>query len=399
MGRVHWGSAVETIQAKSLNEPVYDIPGYELGSKLGQGGMASVYAAVQRSLDRKVAIKIMRPVGDASEEKRFLNEGRTMAKLPHPNIVGVYDISKVGDISYIAMEYLDGGSLSERMRDGLTLSDAIAIVVQIADALQFAHDNGVVHRDMKPGNILFRGRKTPVLTDFGIARVRGADAVRLTQTGMMIGTPTYMSPEQAQAGEVDGRSDQYSLGVMFYEMLARKVLFDFDTPMQVAYAHVHTPPPRLPAQVAFAQPILDKMLAKQPKDRYPDLKAFARDLRATLTGNDALQTRLNVDPTHSVSERLRALGFSDAQMDTGSGSSILPPSIAARAGEVPPVMLAKQLLENSDLKLEPIRDDWRRRKAETVQDVGPKPIPIWLRHAGTVLLVLVGAAVAWEFLK
>ncbi len=361
--------------------------------------MASVFAAVQRSLDRKVAIKIMRPVGDPSEEKRFLNEGRTMAKLPHPNIVGVYDISKVGDISYIAMEYLDGGSLSERMRDGLTLSDAIAIVVQIADALQFAHDNGVVHRDMKPGNILFRGRKTPVLTDFGIARVRGADAVRLTQTGMMIGTPTYMSPEQAQAGEVDGRSDQYSLGVMFYEMLARKVLFDFDTPMQVAYAHVHTPPPRLPAQVAFAQPILDKMLAKQPKDRYPDLKAFARDLRATLTGNDALQTRLNVDPTHSVSERLRALGFSDAQMDTGSGSSILPPALAAKAGEIPPAMLAKQLLENSDLKLEPIRDDWRRRKAESVQDVGPKPIPMWLRHAGTVLLVLVGAAVAWEFLK
>ncbi len=378
---------------------MYDIPGYELGPKLGQGGMATVFAAVQRSLDRKVAIKIMRPVGDASEEKRFLNEGRTMARLPHPNIVGVYDISKVGDISYIAMEYLDGGSLSERMRDGLTLSDAIAIVVQIADALQFAHDNGVVHRDLKPGNILFRGRKTPVLTDFGIARVRGADAVRLTQTGMMIGTPTYMSPEQAQAGEVDGRSDQYSLGVMFYEMLARKLLFDFDTPMQVAYAHVHTPPPRLPQQVAFAQPILDRMLAKQLKDRYPDLKAFARDLRATLTGNEALQTRLNVDPTHSVSERLRALGFSDAQMDTGSGSSILPPALAAKAGEVPPAVLAREMLENSDLKLEPIREDWRRRKVETVHEVGPKPIPVWLRHAGTVLLVLVGAAVVWEFLK
>ncbi len=385
----------ETIIAKSLSDPVYEIPGYELGAKIGQGGMASVYLAVQRSLDRRVAIKVMRHVGDGSEEKRFLNEGRTMARLPHPNIVGVFDISQVDGLSYIAMELLDGGSLSDRMKDGLTLSEVIAVVVQIADALQFAHENGVVHRDLKPGNILFRGKKIPVLTDFGIARIAGADAMRLTQTGMMIGTPTYMSPEQAQAGPVDGRTDQYSLGVMFYELLARKVLFDFETPMQVAYAHVNTPPPRLPDRMAFAQPILDRMLAKNPNDRFPDLKAFARDLRSLLTASDNLQQRLSVDPGHSVSERLRALGFSDAQMDTGP--TTLP---AVRpTSDVTPVVLANQLLENSSLRLEPIKDDWRRRTATSTVEVGPKPVPMWIRHVGVGVVLVVLIAVLWEVFK
>jgi len=386
----------ETIQAMSLSEPVYQIPGYELGVKIGQGGMASVFVAVQRSLDRKVAIKVMRQMGDGSEEKRFLNEGRTMARLPHPNIVGVYDISQGDGISYIAMELLDGGSLSDRMKDGLTLSEAIAVVVQIADALQFAHDNGVVHRDLKPGNILFRGKKTPVLTDFGIARVSGSDAMRLTQTGMMIGTPTYMSPEQAQAGPIDGRTDQYSLGVMFYELLARKVLFDHETPMQVAYAHVNTPPPRLPDRVAFAQPILDRMLAKNPKDRYPDLTAFARDLRGMLVTNTGLQQRLNVDTGISVSERLRALGFSDAQMETGPTAV---PAVRSTT-DVKPVVLANQLLENSNLRLEPIKEDWRRRSGNSASvEVGPKPVPMWVRHVGAGLVIIVFAAVVWELVR
>jgi serine/threonine-protein kinase PpkA len=117
------------------------------------------------------------------------------------------------------MEYLEGGTLHEKMRDGLSLAEAVVIVVQIAGALQFAHDHGIVHRDLKPANIMFRDELTPVLTDFGIARQQDASATRLTQTGMLVGTPTYMSPEQINALEVDGRSDLYSLGVMFYELL------------------------------------------------------------------------------------------------------------------------------------------------------------------------------------
>lgn len=386
---------LNTVQAKSVADPVFKIPGYELGAKIGQGGMASVYIAVQRSLDRKVAIKIMRQMGDSSEEVRFLNEGRTMARLPHPNIVGVYDISQADGISYIAMEYLDGGALSDRMKDGLTLSDAISLVVQMADALQFAHDNGVVHRDLKPANILFRGKKTPVLTDFGIARVDGQQGMRLTQTGMMIGTPTYMSPEQAVGGKIDGRSDQYSLGVMFYELLARKLLFEAETPMQVAYAHVNTPPPRLPERMAFAQPVLDRMLAKEPGDRYPDLNDFARAVRSLVTANDSLQERLSVNTSTSMSERLRSLGFSEAQLDTGAGAA---PGLR-RTGGMTSITAAADLLENSSLRLEPIKEDWRRRTSSTSSvDLGPKPMPAWVRHVGVGLVAVVAAAVLWEFL-
>src|SRR5688572_29903555 len=160
-----------------MTSPVYDIPGYEYVRELGVGGMATVYLAIQRSLERSVAIKVMRRAGaDENFEKRFLLEGRTMAKLPHRNIVGVYDIVQNETINYIAMEYLGGGTLSDRLRAGLSLAEAISIVVQIAGALQFAHDAGVVHRDLKPANIMFRDAHTPVLTDFGIARQKDAAA-------------------------------------------------------------------------------------------------------------------------------------------------------------------------------------------------------------------------------
>jgi serine/threonine-protein kinase PpkA len=302
-----------------MASPVIHIPGYEYVRELGVGGMATVYLAIQRSLDRSVAIKVMKRAGaDENFEKRFLLEGRTMAKLPHRNIVGVYDIVQNDEINYIAMEYLGGGTLSDRLRNGLALSEAISIVVQVAGALQYAHDNHVVHRDLKPANIMFRDQHTPVLTDFGIARAKDHAATRLTQTGMMIGTPTYMSPEQAMGTDVDGRSDQYSLGVLFYEMLTGAPPFGGETPLNVVLAHINQAPPPLPHPFTGFQPILDRMLSKDREQRYPDLNIFVHELKAMLTGSDTLLAKLQIDPSQSASEQLRALGFSESQINTGS---------------------------------------------------------------------------------
>jgi serine/threonine-protein kinase PpkA len=359
-----------------MTSPVYDIPGYEYVRELGIGGMATVYLAIQRSLERSVAIKVMRRAGaDENFEKRFLLEGRTMAKLPHRNIVGVYDIVQNATINYIAMEYLGGGTLSDRLRQGLSLAEAITIVVQIAGALQFAHDNGVVHRDLKPANIMFRDAHTPVLTDFGIARQRDAQSTRLTQTGMMIGTPTYMSPEQAMGTDVDGRSDQYSLGVLFYEMLTGAPPFVGETPLNVVLAHINQPPPPLPEPFAHFQPVIDRMLAKDREHRYADLTIFVKELKAMLTQSDTLLARLQIDPNQTASEQLRALGFSESQINTGMRRA----AEKLRAAERPSLRAP-----GPGVRLEPT----------TV--VAPPPKPRW-RLPAIVLAVLLAVALGLWF--
>jgi serine/threonine-protein kinase PpkA len=321
--------------ARSMTSSDTQIPGYELLRELGQGGMATVWLAIQRSLDRKVAIKVMkRNIDDLEKfERRFLVEGRTMAKLPHRNIVAVYDIVKGEEVTYIAMEYLDGGTLSTKMKEGLSLAEAISVVVQIAHALQFAHEHGVVHRDLKPANIMFRDEATPVLTDFGIAKQADQGSTRLTQTGMLVGTPTYMSPEQINALDVDGRSDLYALGILFYELLTGAPPFQADTPIAVLMSHLTQPPPPLPDQFRDFQPVVDKMLAKNRDDRFSDLREFTRDLKSAVVNNANLFARLQADPSQSSSEQLRALGFSISGGSatsnvTGpmSGQIRLPPS-------------------------------------------------------------------------
>ncbi|MBS0571187.1 MAG: protein kinase [Proteobacteria bacterium] len=322
------------------------IPGYEILRPLGAGGMSTVYLALQRSLDRTVAIKVMRRGGDAAaadaaqSEKRFLLEGRMMAKLPHRNIVAVYDIVSNEDIAYIAMEYLPGGALTDRMRAGLALGDAVAVIVQIAAALEFAHAHGVVHRDLKPANIMFRDTGTPVLTDFGIARWQDGTATRLTQTGMLVGTPTYMSPEQINGLQVDGRADQYSLGILFYELLTGAPPFRGDTPIAVLMAHLTQKAEPLPADFVAFQDIFDRVLAKNRDERYPDLKSFSDDLKSRLVHSDTLLTRLQLDPNQTSSEQLRALGFYTSMPSSGGMRASPSVEIPAPGGIEPPAVPA-----------------------------------------------------------
>ncbi|UCH97788.1 MAG: serine/threonine protein kinase, partial [Candidatus Aminicenantes bacterium] len=201
------------------------IPGYRMIKKLGQGGMADVYLGVQEKLQRHVAVKVMIPslFRDELFSKRFIKEAQTAAQLNHPNIITIHDVGEAEDSYFIVMEYL-GESLSNRLRQTgcLPPKKALKIVKMIASALDYAHKKGFIHRDIKPDNIMFRSDGTVVLVDFGIARAIDS-STHLTRTGMSIGTPHYMSPEQCKGEKIDGRSDIYSLGVQLYEILTGDV--------------------------------------------------------------------------------------------------------------------------------------------------------------------------------
>ena len=251
------------------------IPGYEIEKELGRGGMASVFLATQAVTNRKVAIKIMSPelAADPSFNQRFLKEA-SCAELEHANIITVYDAGTIEKQSYIVMEYATGGDLADAIGKGLTIYESIKVVKQIAAALGYAHKKNYVHRDVKPDNVMFRSDGSAVLMDFGIAKVT-TSGTKMTAVGMAIGSPHYMSPEQARGKELDGRSDLYSLGIAFYEMLMGEKPYDAEDTYAIGYMHINEEIPRLKGQDRiYLQPILDTMLAKDPEDRYENADAL-----------------------------------------------------------------------------------------------------------------------------
>ena len=257
------------------------IPGYRVVRKLGQGGMATVYLAIQESFDRDVALKVMSPFlnSDPTFATRFLREARIVAQIHHSSIVPVMDVGQHEGHHYLCMEYLPGGDLKERIvagRHGVSL--ALNVCVAISSALDLAHRKGFVHRDIKPENILFREDGTPVLTDFGIARAIDT-GTQLTMAGTMVGTPNYMSPEQVKGGELDGRSDLYSMGVVFYEMLTGLLPFTAESTMHLAIKHLSEPLPHLPPELAVYQAFLDRLMAKDRDDRFATGAEVIRALR------------------------------------------------------------------------------------------------------------------------
>jgi serine/threonine protein kinase/ABC-type transport system substrate-binding protein len=260
---------------------------YEIKSELGRGGMATVYFAYDPRFGRDVAIKVLPRefLHEPTFRARFEREARTVAVLEHPAIVPVYDFGEENGQPFIVMRYMSGGSLADRLKKGaLPVNEAVQIVQRLAQALDAAHARGVVHRDLKPGNVMFDQYGNAFLSDFGIARLTASGEATLTGSGI-VGTPTYMSPEQIQgAKDLDGRADIYALGVIFYQMLTGNVPYQGDTPIKVMMMHLTEPVPHLqptaptlaghPALPVFDQ-VVGQAMAKDPKDRYPTAGALA----------------------------------------------------------------------------------------------------------------------------
>lgn len=262
------------------------IPGYRILRPIGEGGMASVFLAVQESLDREVALKVMAPALAANAEftERFLKEGRITAKLNHANLVTVFDIGSYGNVYYLAAEYIPGGTLREKIQAGMRVGEALDVACDIARGLDFAHAKGFVHRDVKPGNILFKADGVAVLADFGIAKAMDAQS-GATMAGASIGTPDYMSPEQARAEAVDGRSDLYSLGAVLFEMLEGHPPYEAGDPFTVALMHVTQPVPVLSATHAWLQPLIDALMAKLPEQRVGSGEEFMQAVETLLAAS------------------------------------------------------------------------------------------------------------------
>src|ERR1700694_4632588 len=246
------------------------VPGYKIVHMIGQGGQAQVYLAERDKDGLRVALKVLdsKLRHDRVFFERFMREYKLIAALENEYVARIYDQGFTGDSAYIAMEFLPSGTLASRIREGLDSRAALRLAAQIARALDAIHAQGIVHRDLKPANILFRADGRPVIVDFGLARDLAANSSLTVAGQQLLATPRYMSPEHFLGQPVDARSDLYSMGAIFYEMLTGQKIFDSETPASMIEMHVKGRVPRLPERLPASQPILDRLLAKQPADRF-----------------------------------------------------------------------------------------------------------------------------------
>lgn len=276
---------------------------YEIEAHEAEGGMGDVFVARDPRVKRRVAVKLLKKLysTDPGVRRRFEQEAEAVAALEHPAIVPVYDFGEHDGLLYIVMRYVGGGTLRDRIkaRGPLPLRDVSGVIERVAEALAAAHARGLIHRDIKPANILYDEDETPYLSDFGVAKA--PETVDETGT-MMLGTPQYISPEQAQGREIDPRSDVYSLGVVAFHALAGRPPFEAKNAMAMAMAHVMSPPPKvrelLPDLPKVTDAVFDRVLAKDPAERYPTAPEFARDLRDIAAGRwylVKLSTHLGLD--------------------------------------------------------------------------------------------------------
>ncbi len=262
---------------------------YEIKAEIGRGGMATVYHAYDPRFEREVALKVLprEMLHDVQFRTRFEREAKTIAMLEHPAIVPVYDFGEEDGQPYFVMRYMTGGSLSDRMKNGpMTIQEAAHLMAHIAPALDDAHAKGIIHRDLKPGNILFDQFNEPYISDFGIAKL--SESQTNVTGSAIVGTPAYMSPEQAQGEGIDGRSDIYGLGVILFELLTGQQPYHGDTPMSVVVKHITDPVPHIldvkPDLPPDIEVIIEKAMAKDRNERFQDVKSLANALNAVARG-------------------------------------------------------------------------------------------------------------------
>jgi DNA-binding response OmpR family regulator len=285
--RVEEAPSEAPVAERPLSEP---IPGYTIRRTIGQSEKALVYLAHSATLNTDVALKVSKSERDEANERQFLaRERAAVAAIRHPGIVALYDYGMHQGREYLAMEYFPRGDLKARLQRGILESDALRYIEQIARALEVVHQAGVVHRDLKPPNVMLRESDEIVLIDFGLARNVNSSA-NSTRKGVLRGSPYYMSPEQALGDTLDARTDIYSLGIIFYELLTGKKPYTGNSAMDVLQQHVNSPLPRLPRAFEHLQPLLDGMLAKSLEDRFastPQVIEAVAGLRTLRSGADA----------------------------------------------------------------------------------------------------------------
>ncbi|HEU5244879.1 MAG TPA: Stk1 family PASTA domain-containing Ser/Thr kinase, partial [Gaiellaceae bacterium] len=351
---------------------------YRIQRKLGAGGMADVYLAEDQELGRRVAIKILnsRHGNDDQFIERFRREAKNAAALNHPNIVSIYDRGEAEDTYYIAMEFLDGRTLKELIvsRGAAPINVAVEYARQILSALRFAHRHGIVHRDIKPHNVLVDGEGRVKVTDFGIAR---AGTSQMTETGSIVGTAQYLSPEQARGGEVDPRSDLYSLGVVLYELLTGKTPFDGETPVEIAMKHLSTAPkppsklrPEIPPELDM---VVLRALAKNPDDRYQSADEMEADLERVARG--ATVSATTTDTATRVMRRPETVA---AAVGAATAATMIAPPAPAAPPSAPPPLVEEE---------------------EEYHEGGDRPLWPWLVAIGFVIAAVIAGFFVWNELS
>ena len=358
---------------------------YHVLELLGQGGMATVYKAYDTRLERVVAVKVIRKGAFPAEQlehilRRFQLEAKALAHLTHPNIVPVIEYGEHEGSPYLIMPYFPGGTLKERIGQPWPWQEALRLLIPIADALAYAHRHNILHRDVKPSNILLTEEGQPMLTDFGIAKILDLEEGQtLTVTGVGIGTPEYMSPEQGLGKKVDARTDIYALGVVLYEMLTGRRPYTADTPMAVVFKHVSEPLPRptefRPDLPEAVEHILLKALAKDPDDRYPDMEAMKAAMEQALAGSHAVSR-----PAARVSDASGYVGEETIAAPLGHAPGAIDEAATIDKGGVV-VSVPKTITPPAGVA--------KSSRLGTEEEHRGRPRPVWLWAGVWMLLLLV----------